>query len=827
MTYKNKVKFDVSISILIVILFIIAILFDSCWNNYIPKILIVQVESIEDLMNTLFTVQASVATLGTAIVAFMSEVSKEKVYGMTVSKFVMQIKPIIFKHKIIILFQLLLIMFGYIALGLKYYNTLVALFFITMTLIIIMIQDIFTVFSDPDSAVNDISNYYLFVFKKNKTKHESIFKNIKEDVEQAIQNKNTIVIQNDLELLEKILQVILQNGNKEVLLIFNNVTIDILNQIFESENSNAWIITINKLEEFYKECNCNETTDENQKMYLDIFDGCFENLMNAISKLVCNDLIEKVDLYLLHKELYRNVHFTKNNNNLYQKNNKYLSIFSGRLYYLNEKNAKRLNLNNEIYKFKLSLFKNLYYLIAYLEYEKIDERIDLVYDELLKYTKILIDEKEEILKKTFFKEEFGYYGNGKKRMINYIFVIMIYLYYLVSIEDDERLVSQTERNYISNLLKNNKSKFIDFLRIYHVNIFSKEFENFANEKLRTWEKIPEDDAKSINMDYAVQNFIIMNCIYFNSNKKSLKESIMPFVKNRVFYIYSSYAGKNKDIIEKKYRSYLELFLIEEHEEIISTRIKTLEDCIIEIYKENKITNAYGIKKDDNYFHELEKRCSESLTKHLKEKIGIFNAEVSKDRNKKDIVLNLTTEVTLLNAKELEENIFEFLYNIIVSGFINLIKPHLIIDSTKNSDEELLSIFFDTLRKSEIDIETLIGYKSWFYGQKEEKQFRLLEQSCNLIRSANNSNVLIGVNSRNIYFNINKLNIKINKMTLADFPDIQKDANGNYLYNVVNDIFLPFSKKELEQFIGDTKRKVIFELDYNFGFSDDIVGVGII
>ncbi|NRY60675.1 hypothetical protein [Clostridium beijerinckii] len=826
MTYKNKIRFDVGISILVVIIFIIAILFDSCWNNYIPKFLIVHVGSIEDLMNTLFTVQASVATLGTAIVALMSEVSKEKVYGMTVSKFVMQIKPVIFKHKIIILFQLLLITFGYVALGLKFYNILVALFFITMILIIIMIQDIFTVFSDPDSAVKDVSNYYLFVFKKNKAKCELIFKNIKEDIEQAIQNKNTIVIQNDLELLEKILQIILENGNKKGLLLFNNVTIDILNRIFESNNINAWIITINKLKEFYKKCN--ELNNENQQMYLDIFDGCFENLMNAISKLVCNDLIDKIELYSLHKELYRNVQFKKNNNNSYQKNNKYLSVFSGRLYYLNEKNAKKSNSNNEAYKFNISLFKNLKYLIAYFEYEKIDERMELVYDELLKYTKILIDEKETILEKTFFKEAFVSYGDGKKGMINYIFVIMIYLYYLVSIEDDEKLVSQTERNLISSLLKNNKSKFIDFLHKYHVNMFSKEFENFANEKLRFWERMPEDEAKSINMDYAVQNFIIMNCIYFNSNKKSLKESIIPFVKNRVIYIYSSYAGKNKDIIERKYRSYLELFLIaDEQEEVISNRIKTLEDCIVEIYKENEIRNAYAVKKDNNYFRELEKICGESITKHLKEKINIFNAEVSKNENKKDILLNLTTEVSLLDRKALEEDIFELLYNITVSRLINVIRPCLLIENTKNSDEEALSIFFENLKKYGIDVETLIGYKSWFYGQKKEKQFRLFEKNCKLIKSANNSNVLIGVDSRLVYFNINKLNIKIEKMNLDDFPDIKKDTNDNYLYNITNDIYIPFSKRELEQYINDTKRKVIFELDYNFGFLDDIIGVGII
>lgn len=122
---------------------------------------------------------------------------------------------------------------------------------------------------------------------------------------------------------------------------------------------------------------------------------------------------------------------------------------------------------------------------------------------------------------------------------------------------------------------------------------------------------------------------------------------------------------------------------------------------------------------------------------------------------------------------------------------------------------------------------MIGYKSWFYGQKKEKQFRLFEKNCKLIKSANNSNVLIGVDSRLVYFNINKLNIKIEKMNLDDFPDIKKDTNDNYLYNITNDIYIPFSKRELEQYINDTKRKVIFELDYNFGFLDDIIGVGII
>ncbi len=118
---------EVGLLVLILTLIIFTIVVDV-WDVKLARVLLIKSNNIEDFLNTLFTVQASISTIGIAIIALVSDKTKDTVYGVTISKFVMQDNHYIFKHKFLIIGSLVFTIFNFVALSFQYYNVLLALF---------------------------------------------------------------------------------------------------------------------------------------------------------------------------------------------------------------------------------------------------------------------------------------------------------------------------------------------------------------------------------------------------------------------------------------------------------------------------------------------------------------------------------------------------------------------------------------------------------------------------------------------------------------------------------------------------------------------------
>lgn len=166
---------------------------------------VIKAENVEGLMNTLFSAQASIATLGIALLALLSGSLKTKIYGVSISKFVMYLKPRILRHGRIIIIQLLLIFFSYMLLALKYYNVLLSVFINSILLTIFMVLDVIPSLDGSEKIKNEIEQYCLDAFKNRKGFNEKdVYSNLHSDIEIALQTQNSIVLSNDLEFIKKI-----------------------------------------------------------------------------------------------------------------------------------------------------------------------------------------------------------------------------------------------------------------------------------------------------------------------------------------------------------------------------------------------------------------------------------------------------------------------------------------------------------------------------------------------------------------------------------------------------------------------------------------------
>ena len=105
----NRGYVDIILLGLFIIIVLSGVLFDSCLNGYLPNIILINNELRKDLSLYVFSAQVSISTLGIALIAILAGVFKEKIYGINVLRYLTNDKPLVFKHKINIIIQLILI----------------------------------------------------------------------------------------------------------------------------------------------------------------------------------------------------------------------------------------------------------------------------------------------------------------------------------------------------------------------------------------------------------------------------------------------------------------------------------------------------------------------------------------------------------------------------------------------------------------------------------------------------------------------------------------------------------------------------------------------
>ena len=80
----------------------------DCSIVKIPQFFIMNVHNQEELMFNLFATQATVATISIAIVSLVSGVVSDSIYGISVTRYISQLMPRLFKHKRLIIFSLII-----------------------------------------------------------------------------------------------------------------------------------------------------------------------------------------------------------------------------------------------------------------------------------------------------------------------------------------------------------------------------------------------------------------------------------------------------------------------------------------------------------------------------------------------------------------------------------------------------------------------------------------------------------------------------------------------------------------------------------------------
>ena len=154
----------------------------------------------EELLLTLFSVQASISTLGIALVSIITGFTSETIYGISISRYITKIKPIFFTLNKLIILNLLIIMANYIAISFMCFNVSVAFFVASIFITILLAAEVFVIFLGKDAVALEIQHYILGNYST------AVLNDLSKEILKSIETGDSFVTKQDCNILAEILK---------------------------------------------------------------------------------------------------------------------------------------------------------------------------------------------------------------------------------------------------------------------------------------------------------------------------------------------------------------------------------------------------------------------------------------------------------------------------------------------------------------------------------------------------------------------------------------------------------------------------------------------
>lgn len=815
----RRKTFDYCIGFVFVFFFAIAIFFDR--RIWTPLIWI-DAKEFDSQMNTVLQVQATVTTLGIALLSLLSGVTKEMYYGISVSQYIMQKKPLIFKHRTNVILELILIIGGFAALVFGFYNTLVVCLVVSLGIIGLMVWDIFVVFSGAKDVKEEIGAYCLHFFKKNSahTPGECIYSAISDDISYAIETNNNVRIKDNLNMYNDILQTIVSNGrlvsSEACIARWEEAYVNTCIMLFKQGNGDVSLLTIESASQILSTCGQPESG-----VLLNIWDKIGPHFFDEIGQINQIALQRNGTLYHLHRSLYMSLRFKDNK----QQNNLSIGQYSSNVYYFLKSAVKTES--TEFSLIKRVLMEQLEMFVKWTFEGDVNKKI-VAYQELNLYTKVMIDNLERTILNNTLEEWFAH-NNWSIDETKHNCFILIYLYYL---NLKEKLAIGKLKEFANEIAKENRNRFqFYFLWTYdRPNFITKEYVNEISKAITSWEIFRSGKGKILTMEYVVQEFFLFNFLAGEYGIDELIEKLDEHVKGKEFEYFSRFVGPNKARSQKMYEEFLEMFDLRSAMREKSTEtIEKLESALTSIYKASESNKVNKLTRDNN---EIERAIEPIKTELLHSLTGIIEPFMN-NKVDSDNVSIVEQEILSFNTYAehgLDEHSIAFIKKSITSNFIYLlarmIYQRATVEKVKSDDKNMLKTFFELVDSANIKPNTLVGYRNWFYGFAQQEEFALFERKMRQIRDDGVNNIVFAIDDRLLYVGNLNVEITVDHLTTEEILNSAEKQGEKYLYVITNDIKLPFEKEELIDYVSKLRRIIRAGIKAEYGYRSNIEKIGI-
>lgn len=353
--------------------------------------------------------------------------------------------------------------------------------------------------------------------------------------------------------------------------------------------------------------------------------------------------------------------------------------------------------------------------------------------------------------------------------------------------------------------------------------------------LRNWEHY-EKDAKWVVMDYVIDDFFIFSAIGKYWDKDSINEVVEKIATKTMFPIYERYFSKDDGTTVKKlFTEFEALFTSIKDENFINEKISLLKDVFNERYRNEIILEGEHEKITSEQENWLSQKFTDFIKETVNETLSPFSFK-SKDEQtaltfdvqKSPIFTLILTGFFFKDSEYVDEFIKTQLLSITIDTFIKSIVSHIEVKEVSYKDKEKQSTLIKMVKSLSISPTTVIGNRDEFWDEESADLLKKYTSQMVKIKFADGYNCYYIFDNSLIEFSLDNIKIEYNNLTLDEIEDdCRKNEDGSILYNVTNEIYLPFTQNELEQHIANTKRKLTIYADIKVRLHKDKVGAGII
>ncbi len=810
--------------IAIILVCFIGILFSLLQDFNIIKIptgFTTKIKDKENLFLTLFTVQASVATVSIAIVSIITGLINEYVLGVSISGFITNIKPYILKHNRLIIANLIITMLNYISLSFALFNSCIVLFFISGLITILLIKEIYLVFLGKNKLRIEIENYVLLNYQKN-----DILENLNKELFSAIETGNSLIVNDDLKIIKNIFEKECERSNctqTDIVAKLSTIVADAFNKITLKNSSQKSTEILNFICEIYKIANKNKE----KPLHLDVWYNIRENYFRCIKELNFEQIIDNGACFILHGELCKNLQ----GENAEQLENSDLKYYSGWLYSVLIEKGQMLN-ENEKRRITRDIYDILHGTLFYRNFSSSNEYLsNLLTQEMCNFLKHLIDcGDSESIKKLFFEHARHDLGNKYGQII--FIVIVLYLYYLAA---RESMIEGKELQTLSRKILSENNNKIAFFYL-HVDIYKFLSGNlvFVRKILSNWEYMEEGKAKWMVMDHVVEDFFIFISLGKFWDKKLLNDTIAFLAPSTMFSLYDRYFSRdNGTSVKSLFLEFESLINKEKDEKFIVEKISILNDVFNERYKNETLKEGEERKITQEQKEWFSLKAKECVDKVIKNELSSFAFRKENNENcitiskERSTICICTLSEYFFNEKTFDETIKDHIAAETITTFINSIFKNLEFKNISYKDKNKQATLIELVETHPIKPDTVIGNRDEFWDEKVSDELAKYTKEMKKIKFSRGYNYYFILDSSLIEFAMENICVEFVDLTWDDIKDkCKENENGELKYNVTNDIYIPFSKNEIEQYVFNTEKKIIIYADITARLKKEKVGAGI-
>ena len=807
------------ITFLVMLVIVIAASLFEAGLFHIPA-WIIQKTGDNAIYQTLFSAQASLVGVVLAILALMTNIIESKIYGLSVTQFIMKIRPIrFFRHGWIIIETIVLVVLTWFCVALSLNNIAIALFLVTIFLLVRLALDVLSIMHSSHHLKVEIGNYIIFY---STGAHIS---DLFHEINEAIISGNIFLLQCDIDFAKTIIQEKLKEMTNEDISNLLDLYSLITHTAFESNSSKSADIL-----DLYLTA-VEVANDANRSFSLSSILSMREiyKLFSNVSNEQLYGITGKNLLFRWQKASLMNITLvTAGNTNI----NHVASLLYHFAYKSNSEASEKAGIN--ILHDAQSIQDE--YFISNNAISK-----DVAEENYLDLIMTLFSEKDE----NMFNILFGFdgskvgisfdplcnrYGDFEFTRIN-VFIV----YYLFYLSFREVSVTVEEKKYYEDSLKRIAQPFWQRLTQYahqysvmHSKI--KEAFDYFNQKMRIYERFSEysygfSGVKALICEDVVLDFSIFALAHLSITEEQLEELLKTMLrKDEEWTGASLFKAFDRYVVRDAAKDYKQFYAMMRSYTSVTAEAEydKLKSALTNLYKRDQIARA---KNDSSKFSIIQSEYEQAFTEGIKKSSHEFLSQFS-SFSSDDIPayypycfpfeVPIPSGKVPIETEEFSKYLIQHLNTFLFSKIRDNIKLTEVSRETVSVSSFLSSI--PEIEKTDI----LFGYSVFHYDDPDYEKYLVFKERC---KQADTYVLRISaaVNSQLIKIDISDPTVTIRQQSENEIKD--EIERGKVLN--INGYIIPIDDQTAQDYLANSRRIIEVNLKIAIACTSDIVGGGLL